>query len=799
MCCPGFFVFLAGVKLKPIKLVPCLVGLGVILLVILASVLRIDFFERLERMTFDMRVRQALRFSPPVTTNLGFVYIDEESIRRVRNGSLGYRFGLYWPRQVYARVVQELADQHARTIAFDVIFGELRPFDPPVQMADGGLPDSDEFFALQMKRAGNVVIPLTQEVTPPALFLTNAAALADISTDKDSDGILRRAKAFRLYRNWHPAFRQMEAEPDFGVDLHKARIEPRLITLPRAEVGDIKVPLDAAGTFDLADFVGTNIPPGVPRRAKPFEEARAWHMGVVLAARELGLDLAKAQIDLPHGRIVLRGPNGIERTIPVDRDGWFFIDWCLPPNHPQLARGPIQDLLLQNKLRIEGQTNGLENRWAGKSVIIGSSAVLGNDLTDRGATPLQADTLLVSKHWNIANSIITGRFVRRAPLVLEVGAILILGMLASVATWQLRALPALGVVVLVAAGYIAVGLSVYARWRYWLPLAVPLLGALLVQYLCQVTWMVVFEQAERRRIKSVFSTMVSPKIVNELLQARTLELGGVRREITIFFADVRGFTTLTDSSQEQVADFVRANQLSGPAADAAFDEQARETLATINLYLGLIANTIVQHDGTHDKFIGDCVMAFWGAPTPNPRHAVDCVQAAIEAQRAIYKLNCERKAENEKRMAENAIRAARGLAPERLLPILLVGTGVNTGVATVGLMGSAAQAVVRQGSYTVFGREVNLASRLEGLSGRARIFISDSTFEHLRRDAPELANKCIALPRVSVKGIRATVQVYEVPWRPPGALPLEEEFASSSQTDTTAFINLDQSNAVRRP
>lgn len=786
-------------KLKPIKLVPCLVGLGVILLVILASVLRIDFFERLERMTFDMRVRQALRFSPPVTTNLGFVYIDEESIRRVRNGSLGYRFGLYWPRQVYARVVQELADQHARTIAFDVIFGELRPFDPPVQMADGGLPDSDEFFALQMKRAGNVVIPLTQEVTPPALFLTNAAALADISTDKDSDGILRRAKAFRLYRNWHPAFRQMEAEPDFGVDLHKARIEPRLITLPRAEVGDIKVPLDAAGTFDLADFVGTNIPPGVPRRAKPFEEARAWHMGVVLAARELGLDLAKAQIDLPHGRIVLRGPNGIERTIPVDRDGWFFIDWCLPPNHPQLARGPIQDLLLQNKLRIEGQTNGLENRWAGKSVIIGSSAVLGNDLTDRGATPLQADTLLVSKHWNIANSIITGRFVRRAPLVLEVGAILILGMLASVATWQLRALPALGVVVLVAAGYIAVGLSVYARWRYWLPLAVPLLGALLVQYLCQVTWMVVFEQAERRRIKSVFSTMVSPKIVNELLQARTLELGGVRREITIFFADVRGFTTLTDSSQEQVADFVRANQLSGPAADAAFDEQARETLATINLYLGLIANTIVQHDGTHDKFIGDCVMAFWGAPTPNPRHAVDCVQAAIEAQRAIYKLNCERKAENEKRMAENAIRAARGLAPERLLPILLVGTGVNTGVATVGLMGSAAQAVVRQGSYTVFGREVNLASRLEGLSGRARIFISDSTFEHLRRDAPELANKCIALPRVSVKGIRATVQVYEVPWRPPGALPLEEEFASSSQTDTTAFINLDQSNAVRRP
>jgi hypothetical protein len=148
-------------------------------------------------------------------------------------------------------------------------------------------------------------------------------------------------------------------------------------------------------------------------------------------------------------------------------------------------------------------------------------------------------------------------------------------------------------------------------------------------------------------VKSVFATMVSPKIVNELLQAETLELGGVRREVTVFFADVRGFTTLTDSSQERVAEFVRDNRLSGAEAEAAFDNQARETLATVNEYLGLIASTIIQHDGTLDKFIGDCVMAFWGAPTPNPRHAAACVQAAVAAQRALYDLNCARKIENQ--------------------------------------------------------------------------------------------------------------------------------------------------------
>ena len=766
-------------NLKPVRLVPGLVACGVILLVSGASCLRLDFFERLERMTFDMRAREALRFSPSVATNLGFVYIDEESIHRVRNGSLGYRFGLYWPRQVYARVVQELTEQGARTVAFDVILAELRPFDPPVQMADGSQPiESDEFFAIQMRSSKRAVISLTQEVTPPALFITNAAAVGDISTDKDSDGILRRAKAFRLYRNWHPVFKHMEADPDFGVDLHRARVEPHQIVLPRLGNNPIKIPLDADGNFDLADFVGSKLPAGWAPKAKPFELERVWHMGIVIAARALGLNLSTAEIDLPHGRIVLRGFGNLERVVPVDRDGWFFIDWCIPPNHPQLTRQSIQDVLAQHKSRLDGQTNGLKNLWSGKSVVVGSSAVLGNDLTDRGATPLEADTLLVSKHWNVANSVITGHFVRRAPLAQELALIALLGVLAAVATWQLRALPALGVVALVAIAYVAAAILVYVNSRYWLPIVLPVLGALVVQYVCQVTWRVVFEQAERRRVKSVFSTMVSPKIVHELLRAETLALGGVRREITIFFADVRGFTTLTDSSQERVAEYVREKKLGPSEAEAAFDDQARETLNTVNVYLGLIADTIIQHDGTLDKFIGDCVMAFWGSPTPNPCHALCCVRAAIEAQRAIYKLNCERKAENQKRAAENPARIGAGQQEFPMLPILFLGTGINTGVATVGLMGSAAQAVVRQGSYTVFGRDVNLASRIEGLSGRGHIYISQSTYDHLRRDDPALATSCRALPPMTVKGIRTALQLYEVPWQVPGMASLDDEFAA---------------------
>jgi adenylate cyclase len=154
-------------------------------------------------------------------------------------------------------------------------------------------------------------------------------------------------------------------------------------------------------------------------------------------------------------------------------------------------------------------------------------------------------------------------------------------------------------------------------------------------------------------------------------------------------------------------------------------------------------------------------MAFWGAPTPNPRHALSCVRAALSAQRAVHDLNLQREKENVQRREENLSRTAKGLDPQPLLPTLSLGTGINTGLAVAGLMGSAESESL---SYTVFGREVNLASRLEGASGRGRIFISASTLSHLQKDDPALAATCIPLEPMKVKGFRNTVQVYEVPW-----------------------------------
>ena len=749
-------------NLRPLKRVPLLITAAVVGFTITLRLIDPDFLSRIENASYDLRSRAALRFKPSVATNFGFVCIDEDTIRAVRSGEFGYNYGLYWPRQVYGRAVEELSAQGAKVAAFDVVFGELRPDHPLVKMADGALLESDEFLAVQMRRASNTILAVTSDLLMPELFRTNAVAVGDIRTEKDSDGILRRVRAFRTYARWHPAFLQVQADPEMGIDLLQARLEPGRIVLPRSGLPEITVPLDADGNFDLADFGGENLPAGMAHKAKPFTEERIWHMGIVIAARELNLDLDRAEVDLNAGRIVLRGVEGVERVLPVDRDGFFLIDWCLPPTDARLLLRSMRALLAQDYNRLQGKELSETNVWRGKLAVIGSAVAGGNDLTDRGATPLLKDTLLVSKHWNVANSVITGRFIRRFTLAEELALIAALGVLSALLTWQLRALPATTSVVALAVFYVALCFGVYVQWRIWVPMVFPCVIAILATWGCLTAWRVLFEQTERQRVKSVFSRIVSPNVVNELLQAEQLStLSGARREVTVFFADIRGFTELTDQSHEASVQHVRASGLSDAAATAYFDEQARETLATVNLFLSRVADMVKQHDGTLDKYIGDCVMAFWGAPTPNAQHALACVRAAIDAQRGIHELNEIRAAENRRTEEENKTRQASGQTLKPILPVLALGSGINTGLATVGLMGSDAHIL----NYTVFGRDVNLASRLEGVSGRGRIIISEATHQHLRRDDPKLAATCIELPPVEVKGFREAVRIYEVPWR----------------------------------
>ena len=265
---------------------------------------------------------------------------------------------------------------------------------------------------------------------------------------------------------------------------------------------------------------------------------------------------------------------------------------------------------------------------------------------------------------------------------------------------------------------------------------------------------------EKERVMDVFSKLVSPDVVDELLGTAELNFGGERKRLSIMFADIRGFTSMTDETRADALAYIAEHALNEEQAKAHMDQTARETLTTVNIYLSTIADKVKEHGGTLDKYMGDCVMAFWGAPAPNEQHALYAVLAAIHAQQALHELNAKREEENRRREADNENRTRQGLPPMPALPILSLGTGLNTGEVIVGLMGSEAHIL----NYTVFGREVNVAARLEGISGSGRIIIGQGTYEDLLHSAPDLAAKCTALEPVTIKGIKEPVPIYNVPW-----------------------------------
>jgi class 3 adenylate cyclase/CHASE2 domain-containing sensor protein len=759
------FCFGAAVKWKSPALAPVAIATSVIITVCVLQACsdlfpHFSFFNRLEWITYDWRAREAARHQPAVATNLGFVFMSDDSIEAVLDGSLPYRFGLHWPRQIHARVVNELTAQGAKAIGFDVVFAELRPDHQP-GVVEGRPIISDDFFAEEIRKAGNVILAGKKGVLPHDHFRTNALAVADVTTHREVDSILRRAEAVADIPAWHPLLKL--AAHAFDWDLQRARFESNRIIFPVFGGGEQVLPLGAQNTFDVtpvAASIDESKKGDKPRFEKAFTLVRSWQMGILLAARALGLDLDRAEIDRDGGRIIVPGTNGLKRVIPIDRDGRFYIDWSISPGNKALTKEGIEWLLDEYEARRGGRLDEITNIWRDKLVVIGSTAT-GNDLTDLGATPVEKETFLVSQHWNVANAVLLDRFITPIPLVAKLGIIVLLGMISALATWKMRTLTAVTTVALCAVGYVAGALLLFVQARVFLPIVLPVAGSHLLTHISLIVYLVRFEQKERRRTKDIFSKIVSPDVVQELLGSEKLALVGGRRHITVFFADIRGFTEMTDSSQQRAEEQAATLHLSDAEAEKHFDKQAAEVLSTVNLYLGAVADQVKAHHGTLDKYIGDCVMAFWGAPVANVRHASDYVRAVIAAQRAILALNQERTEENARRTRENAARTAAGEEALPALPLLSLGTGVNTGVATVGLMGSDAHIV----NYTVFGREVNLASRLEGASGRGRILIGQQTYADLQRDAPDLAALCKPEPPLTLKGFRGPVNCYEVCWQ----------------------------------
>jgi adenylate cyclase len=220
-----------------------------------------------------------------------------------------------------------------------------------------------------------------------------------------------------------------------------------------------------------------------------------------------------------------------------------------------------------------------------------------------------------------------------------------------------------------------------------------------------------FEYKNSLMIKKAFAKKVSPKVMEELLKNPQNILAPKEREITIFFSDIRSFTTISETLKDP-----------------------KKVIELLNEYFNPMANLVIKYDGTIDKFIGDAIMAYWNAPKETKDHADKAVSCAIEQIHLLKKLN-------KKIYAKFNVN-------------INIGIGINTGIATIGEMGSEGRA-----DYTVIGDSVNLASRLEGLNKfyKTHIIISEFTKEKLKKDYI-----IRELDRVYVKGKNEAITIYEV-------------------------------------
>lgn len=228
-----------------------------------------------------------------------------------------------------------------------------------------------------------------------------------------------------------------------------------------------------------------------------------------------------------------------------------------------------------------------------------------------------------------------------------------------------------------------------------------------------IAYRVVTEQKEKRFIRQTFSKLVAKSIVDELLQdPERLKLGGDKKIITVLFSDIRGFTTLSEKMTPE------------------------GLVEHLNEYLEAMTNIVIKYEGTLDKYVGDEIMAFWGAPVPQEDHALRTCRAAVEMMQVLGELNKKWTSMPEPK------------------PALDIGIGLNTGDMVVALMGSSSRM-----DYTLMGDNVNLGARLEGTNKqyRTNIIISEYTYEYVKEHI--IARE---LDLVRVKGKELPVKIYEL-------------------------------------
>lgn len=637
----------------------------------------LPWLHRLDEALYDARLQLTMPRS--LDPRVVIVHVDEASLARLGQWP--------WRRTHIAALVHELAErQQVAALGLDVVFAEAD--------ASSGLRQLQELAQGELQ--GNAAFADWLRRAAPRLdhdaLLADALRQAPValgyyfSSDRDA----RRSGTL-------PPPLAALAPPPPGLlhwDGYGGNIAP--LAAAARHAGFFNSVTDPDGKLRAAPLVA-----GFEGGLYPSLALAMWRLG---QGQPPPLRLARVA-GQPGGALeaVQLGDGPGALRVPVDARGTALVPYRGPGGPPggSFRYIPALDVL-------EGRLAAGELR--GRYVLLGFTAP---GLMDLRATPVGEVYPGVEVHANLLSGLLDGRIAARPDYApgYEVGLLLLLGALLALGLPMLPVGGALALGLAVLGGLLALDLS----WYLGAGLVMPLASALALTLTALAVNMALgyfVESRAKRALAQQFATYVPPELVRQML--RHPERYGMQaraEELTVMFCDLRGFTTLSEHME--------------PLA----------LQALLNDVLSRLSHVIAAHHGTIDKYIGDCVMAFWGAPVPRPDHARAAVDAALAMSAALRQLNAER--------------AARGRPP------LALGIGLHTGPMSVGNMGSDLRR-----AYTVIGDAVNLAARLEGLS---RVYGVELVASQATVDQAAAAGHCWQeLDRVRVKGRHQAVTIYTV-------------------------------------
>lgn len=653
--------------------------------------------ELFELKAFDQRLRW--RGELPTTGQVVVVAIDEKSLQEVGQWP--------WSRIVMGELIEALSRHGAKVIGLDVAWPEperrsgvldalyeeeqlftsqalFRELRLELGRLAQGNPAMDEF----LKQVVKTIHP--DQVLARAIEESGRVVVGDFLFMKSEESGQSYFQNPEEIKGW-------VGKMQYPV-VRSHAVRPVELPVPKSKgvKGNIPSIIQAAKAIGFFNMVPD--PDGVVR-AVPMAMALGEDLVAPLAIQTLrfaGQNPSWLILDLePYGVAGIHWEGG---WIPTSEEGFLII------NYRGKARTfPYVSAVDVLKGRIE------EDQIKEKIVLVGAVAT---GIYDLRVTPLDPIFPGVEVHATVLDNILQGDYIQRPGWVsfVDLLVLLCLGILLGMFFPRLRPLAGALLMLGVFWGHLYLNTKVLINHGYWLNAIYPSLLVPL-SYLGVTVHKYVLEEREKRRLKGAFQVYVAPAVVQEIMKdPKALKLGGEQKVLSVLFSDIRGFTTISEGLRPE------------------------ELVLLLNDYLTEMTQVIFRQEGTLDKYIGDAIMAIYGAPLPQPDHPLRACLSAIEMMEALKIL--------------------RERWRPRGLPELDIGIGINTGEMVVGNMGSE-----RRFDYTVMGDNVNLASRLEGLNKQygTHILVSESTASCLRDKIP-----CREVDLVRVKGKSKPVRIYEI-------------------------------------